>query len=72
MELARVQALSEEVMDEVEKAVVGKRESLERVLLGFLADGHVRLEDLPGLAKTLAGHRAGVDNAFARSISLPI
>jgi MoxR-like ATPase len=54
MELARVQVLSEEVLDEVEKAVVGKRESLELVLLGFLADGHVLLEDFPGLAKTLA------------------
>ncbi len=54
MELARVQALSGDVLDEVERAVVGKRESLELVLLGFLADGHVLLEDYPGLAKTLA------------------
>ena len=36
-------------------AVVGKREQLELVLLGMLADGHVLLEDVPGLAKTLAG-----------------
>jgi len=54
MELARVQGLSEDVLDEVERAVVGKRDSLELVLLGFLADGHVLLEDFPGLAKTLA------------------
>jgi MoxR-like ATPase len=33
--------------------VVGKREALELVLLGLLADGHVLLEDYPGLAKTL-------------------
>jgi MoxR-like ATPase len=32
---------------------VGKREVLELVLMGFLADGHVLLEDYPGLAKTL-------------------
>jgi MoxR-like ATPase len=32
---------------------VGRREALELVLLGLLADGHVLIEDLPGLAKTL-------------------
>src|SRR2546426_5882691 len=41
------------IIDEVERAVVGKREALELVLLGFLADGHVLVEDFPGLAKTL-------------------
>ena len=54
MELAQVRSSPTEVLDEVEKAVVGKREPLELVLLGFLADGHVLLEDYPGLAKTLA------------------
>jgi MoxR-like ATPase len=42
------------VLDEVERAVVGKRDRLELVLAGLLADGHVLLEDVPGLAKTLA------------------
>jgi MoxR-like ATPase len=41
------------VLDEVERAVVGKRDRLELVLAGLLADGHVLLEDVPGLAKTL-------------------
>jgi MoxR-like ATPase len=41
------------ILDEVERAVVGKRDALELVLLGVLADGHVLLEDYPGLAKTL-------------------
>src|SRR5204863_6139530 len=36
-----------------ERAVVGKREALALVLLGLLADGHVLIEDFPGLAKTL-------------------
>ena len=44
---------SERVVAEVEKAVVGKREALELVLLAILADGHVLIEDFPGLAKTL-------------------
>ena len=44
---------AERVIEELERAVVGKREALELVLLGFLADGHVLIEDFPGLAKTL-------------------
>src|SRR2546426_285115 len=41
------------IIEEVERAVIGKRDALELVLLGFLADGHVLVEDFPGLAKTL-------------------
>ena len=44
---------AERILDELEKAVVGKRAPLETCLLAFLADGHVLLEDYPGLAKTL-------------------
>ena len=44
---------AERILDEVERAVVGKRDALELVLLGLLADGHVLIEDYPGLAKTL-------------------
>ena len=43
----------ERIVTEVERAIVGKRKTLELVLSGFLADGHVLLEDFPGLAKTL-------------------
>jgi MoxR-like ATPase len=41
------------LLDEVEKAIVGKRDVLELVLAGLLADGHVLLDDVPGVAKTL-------------------
>ena len=53
MELRELAELGGRLLDEVERAVVGKREQLELVLLGVLADGHVLLEDVPGLAKTL-------------------
>ncbi len=46
--------LGRAVLDAVGAVVVGKRESLEMVLAGILAGGHVLLEDLPGLGKTLA------------------
>jgi MoxR-like ATPase len=62
--LERVHELCGQVLDEVERAVVGKREPLELVLTGFLADGHVLLEDYPGLAKTLAAR------SFAQVLSM--
>src|SRR3954451_11461888 len=51
--LAEVRTIADRMLDEVERAVVGKREALELVLLGLLGDGHVLIEDYPGLAKTL-------------------
>ena len=53
MDLEEVAERASAVLDEVERAVVGKRDRLELVLAGLLADGNVLLEDVPGLAKTL-------------------
>ena len=52
------------LLEEVERAIVGKRDALELVLLGFLANGHVLLEDVPGLAKTL------IARSFAQAVGL--
>ncbi|HEX6447949.1 MAG TPA: MoxR family ATPase [Trebonia sp.] len=52
------------ILDELEKAVVGRRRTLELVLIGILAGGHVLLEDLPGLGKTL------IARSFARVLGL--
>jgi MoxR-like ATPase len=62
--LERVHELSNLALDEVERAVVGKRDALQLVLMGFLADGHVLLEDFPGLAKTLTAR------SFAQVLSM--
>jgi MoxR-like ATPase len=43
-----------EVLTEIGQVVVGQQAMIERLLLGLLADGHVLLEGVPGLAKTLA------------------
>lgn len=51
---------SRQILDEMEKAVVGKRLFLEKMLCAILADGHVLIEDLPGLAKTLAARSFAV------------
>ena len=52
------------VLNEIERAVVGRRRSLELVLMGILASGHVLLEDLPGLGKTL------IARSFATALGL--
>ena len=57
-------ALAGRVVDEVEKAIVGKRDALQQVLAAVLAKGHVLLEDFPGLGKTLAAR------SFARALGI--
>ncbi len=47
-------AFLKEVLHEVEQVIVGQRNLLEGLLIGLLADGHVLLEGLPGLAKSMA------------------
>jgi MoxR-like ATPase len=51
--LPQTEACVAAIVDELCRAVVGKRSVLELVVLGLLADGHVLLDDLPGVAKTL-------------------
>ena len=53
VELVEVAALGQRVIQEVEKAIVGKRALLEKIMAAALVGGHVLLEDYPGLAKTL-------------------
>jgi MoxR-like ATPase len=49
----QVAILGKQVISEVERAIVGKRDLLEMVMTAVLAGGHVLLEDYPGLGKTL-------------------
>ena len=57
-------ALARRVLDEVQRAVVGKRDALTLVMAAVLAKGHVLLEDFPGLGKTLAAR------SFAQTLGL--
>lgn len=54
MPVAEVARLGRDVLDEVETAVVGMRDTLEIALATILAGGHVLFEDVPGTGKTLA------------------
>ena len=64
MQLDELRTQAGQILDEVERAVVGKRDALELILLALLCDGHVLLEDYPGLAKTL------IARSFAQATSL--
>jgi MoxR-like ATPase len=64
MNVTEASALAARVLDEVEKAVVGKRDALMQVLAAVLAKGHVLLEDYPGLGKTLAAR------SFAQALGI--
>ncbi len=64
LEPAQTYQLSQQILDEVERVIYGKRDALELVLMGVLARGHVLLEDLPGLGKTMLAR------AFAQTLGL--
>lgn len=51
--LTEVSDISNKVLAEVERSIVGKRTVLEKIMAAVLAGGHVLLEDFPGLGKTL-------------------
>ncbi|HZO79069.1 MAG TPA: MoxR family ATPase [Solirubrobacteraceae bacterium] len=68
LELDQVAGHANAILDEVQRAVVGKRDALALALMALLSDGHVLIEDYPGLAKTLMARSfAAVTSAqFAR------
>lgn len=64
MSLPQVCDQAQQILAQVERAVVGKRHAAELVLSGILAGGHVLMEDYPGLGKTLAAR------SFAQALGL--
>jgi len=54
--------LSVRIIENIEKVIVGKRPEIELTVVAFLAEGHVLLEDVPGVAKTMLAR------ALARSL----
>jgi MoxR-like ATPase len=63
--IEQVAELSAQIIQEVEKAVVGKQEVLQMMMAAFLSSGgHILLEDYPGLAKTL------IANSFAMALGM--
>jgi len=62
--IPEVAAHGKRILDEVERAIVGKRQLLKKILSAILAGGHILMEDYPGLAKTL------IAKSFATALGL--
>src|SRR5207245_10346627 len=62
--IASVREVGSDLLDAVETVIVGKRAVLERVLWAILGDGHLLIDDVPGLATTL------IAKSFAAGLGL--
>lgn len=51
--MADVKEFGERIIDSLEKVIVGKRQALELVVIGLLCQGHILIEDVPGVGKTV-------------------
>jgi MoxR-like ATPase len=60
--MREVQEFTNQVIDNVEKVIIGKRSAIELVMVALLCEGHVLLEDVPGSGKTM----------LARSIAISL
>jgi MoxR-like ATPase len=53
IEVGPVRALAERAAHNIERVIVGKREAIELLLVALLCEGHVLIEDVPGIGKTM-------------------
>lgn len=68
MRIEEANRLSQRILDEASTVIVGKREVLEMILAGILARGHILIDDVPGLAKTMMARASAkaMDCEFSR------
>jgi MoxR-like ATPase len=60
--MSDVQSFTEKVIANIEKVIIGKRETVELAVMGLLCQGHLLIEDVPGVGKTMLAR------SLARSI----
>ena len=53
VDVARIQSVGQRIIDNVNQVIVGKSQAVELILLALLSEGHVLIEDVPGVGKTI-------------------
>ncbi len=53
MEINEIQTVSNQILNNIEKVIVGKRKSIQLALINLLCQGHLLIEDVPGVGKTM-------------------
>ncbi len=60
MPVQDIQSFSNSIIDNVERVIVGKREAIELVMVSLLCEGHVLIEDVPGVGKTMLARSVAI------------
>src|SRR5690606_22658530 len=51
--MSNIKTFGEKIISNLEKVIVGKRQSLEMIVISLLCEGHILIEDVPGVGKTM-------------------
>lgn len=68
MEIQKIKEMTDDIKKNVQKVIVGKDEIIENIVISILCSGHILLEDVPGLGKTLLARTISksIDSNFSR------
>ena len=64
-----IRRLSQDILSETEKIIVGKADRIRLIIMAVLADGHVLLDDLPGVGKTTLVKTISIALAASQGVS---